>query len=156
MNMERRTKTLILTVVFLVFAVVFLWYREQQPVQASYTPPSPEEMVRLYFTSWDEKRYADMYSAISDGFKRIEPSAKDLPAFKTHVEEQQITSVKILSLRETSNDGTTATVAYAVTFQMADGRTVPFEGTYTLKYRMGDIIQGWKLIHPYGEQVDST
>jgi len=156
MNMERRTKTLILTVVFLVFAVAFLWYREQQPVQASYTTPSPEEVVRLYFTSWDEKRYADMYSTISDGFKRIEPSAKDLSTFRTYVEKQQIAGVKILSLRETSHDDTAATVAYTATFQMADGKTVPFEGTTTLKYRTGDIIQGWKLIHPYGEQVDST
>ncbi len=29
-------------------------------------------------------------------------------------------------------------------------------GSYSLRYRRNDSIVGWKLIHPYGENVDTS
>ncbi len=125
-------------------------------MEETYQPLSPEEVVRLYFTSWDQKNYADMHSTFSDGFKRIEPTAEDLATFRAYVDGQGVEEVNILSLRETSNDETTATVDYQIEFILADGKRVPYQGTFTLKYRTGDIIRGWKLIHPYGENIDNS
>ena len=70
--MEQRTKYIILILFFAFLTGIFLWYRGQQPVQEEYQFPSPEDVVRLYFTAWNEQRYADMYSTIADDFKRNE------------------------------------------------------------------------------------
>ena len=121
-----------------------------------YEVPSPEEVVKQYFNAWSSKNYPDMYAAISDGFKKIEPTAKDLSTFKKYAESQGIDNVRILLIKEASNDGQTAAVDYSVEFLLSNGKKSQFGGTYTLKYRKGDIIPGWKLIHPYGENIDNS
>ena len=121
-----------------------------------YAFPQPEEVVRQYFTSWNNKDYPNMYATISDGFKRIEPTAKTLQDFKNYVKAQSIEGVSITSVDEASNDGITATVDYRVQFMLSDETTTPYKGTFTLKNRQGDVIRGWKLIHPYGENIDRS
>ncbi len=144
-----------LAALFVIFVIGVVLANRQEPT-AEYTFPSPEEVVRQYFTAWDQKDYPNIYATFSDGFKKIEPTANDLRAFKEYVQSQPVKSVKIIGLEEKSNDGKTASVDYAVEFIMDDGSKTSFEGVFTLKYREGDIIQGWKVIHPYGENIDTS
>ena len=143
-----------LLIIALVVIIGIVLEKNKPKVEEQYTTPQPEEVVRQYFTAWNNKNYPDMYAALSDGFKRIEPTAKDLAAFRDYAGSQGINSVNILNIQEKSNDGTTAAVDYTVEFILSDGTASHFDGTFTLKYRQGDIIQGWKLIHPYGENID--
>src|SRR3989344_2743113 len=111
-------KKLILMLAFALFVgagIVFISLSNGNE-EADYETPSPEKAVEQYFTSWGNKNYPDMYAAISDGFKKIEPTAKDLRAFKEYAESQGIDNVERLSIKETSNDGRTATVDYNIEF----------------------------------------
>lgn len=121
-----------------------------------YTIKKPEEVVRQYFESWDRKDYPNMYATLSDGFKRIDPNAKDLSTFKDFASSQGIEGVRIISMKEKSNDGRTAIVAYSVEFTLSDASKQPFNDEFTLKFRHGDVIPGWKLIHPYGQNIDTS
>ena len=96
-----------------------------------------------------------MYSLISDGFKKLEPTANTPEKFAEYAMAQGIEGVRINSIGETSNDGKTASVDYDVEFTV-NGQAVPFSGTFTLKYRKDDKTPGWKLIHPYGKNIDTS
>jgi len=153
---EGNKKKIVLIAAFLLFFIAGIAYISLLPKDEppEYKIASPEEVVRQYFASWGNKNYPDMYSAVSDGFKKIEPTAKDLRAFKSYAESQGIESVNILSIKEASNDGITSFVDYSAEFMLSNGKKSEFDGTFTLKYRKGDVIPGWKLIHPYGENID--
>ncbi len=116
----------------------------------------PEDVVKTYFNSWNNKDYAKMYSAISDGFKKIEPTAKDLDAFKKYVNSQGIIGINIADIKESLNDGSAAKVDYSILITLADGTSKDYKSSFTLKYRQKDIMPGWKLIHPYGNLIDSS
>ncbi len=122
----------------------------------NYNVPLPEEVVRQYFESWNNKDWPNMYATISDGFKKIDPNAKDLAAFRNFASTQGIEGVNILGIKELSNDGSTASVSYSVEFVLSDSSKRKFDDTLTLKFRQGDIIPGWKLIHPYGPNIDTS
>ncbi len=143
-----------LAVLFVIFLVGIIW-TNSKPKAEEYEFPSPKEVVEQYFTSWDSKDYVNMYATFSDGFKKIDPNAVNLFTFMEYVKLQDIEGVEIISIKELSNDGQTAGVDYDVEFSLNDGQRLPYEGTFTLKHRQGDIIQGWKLIHPYGENIDT-
>lgn len=113
------------------------------------------KVVETYFNAWNSQDYATMYGSISDGFKQLEPTAKTLTDFGTYASAQQISEVKIVSVKETSNDGKVATVDYNVEFT-AQGKKVPFAGTYTVKWKPNDNHPEWKLIHPYGKNIDAS
>ena len=115
----------------------------------------PEAIVSAYFTAWDQHSYSTMYSLMSDGFKKLEPSAASPDSFRIYAELQSIDKVKILFVREISNGEGQATVDYEVEFT-TQGKKIPFRGSYTLKYRSNDAQPGWKLIHPYGEHIDTS
>ena len=156
--MDKSMKKYTLISVFVLIFIMGILYitvtnKEQQ---TEYKTPLPEEVVKQYFNAWSNKNYPDMYAAISDGFKKIELTAKDLGTFRNFVESQGVGSIEILSIKEASNDGKTATVDYSVYFLNQGGKKTKFDGTFTLKYRQGDIIPGWKLIHPYGENIDTS
>ena len=136
-------------------ALIGVFTTDKQEVQ-EYMVPLPDDVVKQYFTAWNDKRYQDMYATISDGFKKIEPTAKDLTTFKEYVDSQNIKKINIKKIEEKFNDGLTAQVEYLVEFILADDEKKEFAGTFTLKYRQGDIILGWKLIHPYGENIDAA
>ena len=121
-----------------------------------YTFPGAKDVVNQYFSSWDKKDYPDMYATISDGFKKLEPTAKDLATFREYVDSQGINGVNIINIEEKSNDEKTASVDYSVKFKLSNGNEQSFNGTFTLKYREGDLIRGWKLVHPYGDKIDTS
>ncbi len=137
-----------------VAGLIYVQANQQNQLADNYQVASPEKVVRQYFESWDKKDWPNMYAAISDGFKKIDPDAKDLATFRNFASSQGIEGVKIISIKEVSNDGSIATVAYSVGFALSDGSIKRFSDSYTLKFRQGDIIPGWKLIHPYGPNVD--
>lgn len=135
---------------------IFFWYMQSAPqALAEYHRPSPTEVVTQYFTSWNSKDIPNMYATLSDGFKKIEPTARTLDRFREYLASQEIAHVTIKYIQETLNDGASATVDYDVTFEHDSGNSEDFSGSFTLAYRTGDIIQGWKLIHPYGEHKDT-
>lgn len=142
-------------VVILIAGIGYIQLTQSTP-ENSYQIPGPEEVVRQYFESWSRKDWPNMYAAISDGFKKIDPNAKDLTGFRAYAGSQGIEGIKIISIKEESNDGTTASVAYSVEFTLTGNITRIFSDRFTLKYRQGDIIPGWKLIHPYGPNVDTS
>lgn len=144
-----------LGILFIIFVIGIIWVNSA-PKAEEYNFPSPEKVVEQYFTSWNNKDYANMYATFSDGFKKIEPTAKTLQDFKSYVDSQNIESVEIINIKEISNDGQTASIDYNVIFVLANGQKAPYQGDFTLKYRKGDVIQGWKLIHPYGENIDNS
>lgn len=158
--MERRKKWpsigIIILLLVLVVGIYLNTQQQKQEQQESYQFPAPEAVVRQYFQAWNEQDYVNMYATFSDGFKKTDLEAKDLAAFKSFASTQGITRVNIITIQEKSNNGKSAEVDYAVEFILNEGRKQPFAGTFTLKYRPGDVIQGWKLIHPYGENIDSS
>lgn len=128
----------------------------QIPQQADYKFSGPEQVVRQYFESWGKGDWPNMYATISDGFKKIEPTAKTFSDFRQYAESQNIKSVKMLEIKEESNNGETAIVDYSVEFTLADNTKKSFSENFTLKFREADVIKGWKLIHPYGTKIDVT
>ncbi len=144
-----------LGILFIIFIAGIIW-TNNKPKAEEYNFPSPEKVVEQYFTAWNNKDYVSMYAALSDGFKKIEPTAKTFQDFKNYVDSQGIGSIEIATIKEISNDGQTASVDYDTIFILSNDQTIPYKGTFTLKYRQGDIIQGWKLIHPYGENIDNS
>ncbi len=108
---------------------------------------TPSEVVREYYESFGRQDYAAMYELLSDGFKKIEPTAKDFQTFKNYLSRyyQTADGVSVLGVREASNDGETAVVEYEVELFVKTGsRKVKSE--FILKKK----DNGWKLIHPYG------
>ena len=144
-----------LSILFLILVVGIILVNNK-PVEEEYNFPSPEKVVEQYFTSWNNEDYVNMYATFSDGFKKIEPTAKTLQDFKDYVNTQNINGVNIRDIKEINNDGQTASVDYNVEFVLGNGQKSIYDGTFTLKYREGDIIKGWKLIHPYGENIDNS
>jgi len=129
-----------------------LFGEQTQPPE--YSIKKPEEVVKQYFESWNRKDWPNMYATLSDGFKKIDPDAKDLTAFRNYASSQGIEDIRIIDIREDSNDGTTAIVAYSVEFTLSNGKKQSFNDKFTLKFRQADVILGWKLIHPYGPNID--
>lgn len=113
-----------------------------------------EQVVRSYFESWNSKDYETQYDQISDGFKKIDPNAKDLTTFSKYSAKffEQANGIEIVSIREVLNDNKTATMDYTINIIKKDGSKTKFSGTYTLRLREN----GWKLIHPYGENIDTS
>lgn len=142
-------------ILVIVAGVAYVQLFQKQGEQA-YNTPSAEEVVKQYFESWDKKDWPNMYAALSDGFKKIDQNATDLAAFRNFAGSQGIEGVSMLGIKEISNDGTTASIEYSVEFTLLDSSNRQFSDTFTLKYRQGDIIPGWKLIHPYGPNVDTS
>ncbi len=144
------------SIIILLIAIFLGIFISGLPPQAEYKFPGATEAVKQYFESWGKKDWPNMYSVISDGFKKIEPTAKTLAGFKVYAESQNMSAVKILGLKEESNDGKTAIIGYSAEFTLSDGSKKEFSDKFTLKFREADVIKGWKLIHPYGENIDTS
>ena len=135
---------------------------QQQALQKSVpTIPSedvsvltPEEVVILYFQAWSDEQYDVMYSLISDGFKQIEPTARTFDDFKANMKKFYDTAlgVSIVKARESYGTENEAGVDYKIEITNKDGSKKDFSSVYTLKKRSN----GWKLIHPYGKNIDTT
>ena len=161
-------KIIKITIIIFLFGVLFLdacaknQQLQQQAAQKSIQTISaedvsilnPEQVVILYFQSWNDEQYNFMYSLISDGFKQIEPTAKTFNGFKGYMEKFFDTSsgVRIIESKEAYKNEKEAGVDYKIEITSKDGTKKEFSSTYTLKKR----ANGWKLIHPYGQNIDTT
>jgi len=126
---------------------------------------APEQVVILYFQAWNDEQYDVMYSLISDGFKQIDPQAKTLGEFKANMEKFYDTAlgIRIIEAKESYNNGQEAGVDYKIEITNKDNTKKEFISTYTLKKRASNAseltrsqVTGWKLIHPYGENIDTS
>ena len=126
---------------------------------------TPQQIVTLYFQSWNNKQYDIMYSLISDGFKQIEPTAKTFEDFKSYMSKFFDTSagVNVVSAKEAYKNEKEAGIDYKIEITNKDGTKKEFASTYTLKKRVSNAseptrsqVTGWKLIHPYGQNIDTT
>ena len=115
---------------------------------------TPEQVVILYFQAWNDEQYDVMYSLLSDGFKQIEPTAKTFDDFRANMEKFYDTAlgVRILEAKEYYKTDKEAGVDYKIEITNKDGSKKEFSSVYTLKKR----ANGWKLIHPYGENIDTS
>ena len=115
---------------------------------------TPEQVVSFYFQAWNDEQYNVMYSLISDGFKQIEPTAKTFNDFKDYMGKfyETASGVRVLEARESYKNDKEAGVDYKIQITNKDGTKKDFSSTYTLKKR----TNGWKLIHPYGQNIDTT
>lgn len=154
--MNRKKVAIVLLAVFLI-ALFFVYDRfKAVELVEEYERPTPEEVVEQYFEAWAKKDWPNMYATISDGFKKIDETARTLEAFGKFAGSQGIEEIRIMGLGEESNDGSSAVVAYSVEFVMGDGRRQSFSDKFTLKFRQSDVIPGWKMIHPYGPNIDTS
>ena len=135
-------------------AGLFLFQSTQ--TSTDYKVSNPEQVVRQYFESWNNKDWPNMYAVISDGFKKTDSTAKTLSDFKQYADSQGVSGINILSIKEKSDDGKTAIVDYSVEFVLSNVSKKEFKDSFTLKFREADIIKGWKLIHPYGNNIDTS
>ena len=115
---------------------------------------NPEQIVILYFQAWNDKKYDIMYSLISDGFKQTDPTANTFEKFKSSMEElfNVASGVRVIDVKEASRDDKTAVVDFKIQIIGKDGSKQEISKTFTLKKR----ANGWKLIHPYGNNIDTT
>ena len=115
---------------------------------------TPEQVVILYFQAWNDEQYDIIYSLISDGFKQIEPTANTFNDFKPYMEKFYDTAlgIRILEAKESYSTDKEAGVDYKIEITNKDNTKKEFGSTYTLKKRSN----GWKLIHPYGDNIDTT
>ncbi len=118
------------------------------------TTLTPEQVVILYFQAWNDEQYDVMYAIISDGFKKIEPTTKTFSDFKSYMEKFYDTAsgVRVIEAKEAYKNEKEAGVDYKIEITNKDGTKKEFSSTYTLKKR----TNGWKLIHPYGQNIDTT
>jgi len=162
------------------FIVVFVsacakTQQEQQPIQKPIQTVSaedvsaltPEQVVILYFQAWNDEQYDVMYSLISDGFKQIEPTAKTFNDFKANMEKFYDTAlgIRIVEAKESYRTDKEAGIDYKIEITNKDGSKKDFSSVYTLKKKVSNAserertrsqVTGWKLIHPYGENIDTT
>ena len=60
--------------------------------------------------------------------------------------------VKVIEAKESYKNEKEAGVDYKIEITKKDGTKREFESAYTLKKR----TNGWKLIHPYGQNIDAN
>ena len=99
-NKNSKRRIVVTVILVLALSIGFIIYNKFRPSQADedYERPSPGEVVKQYFTRWSNKDYPNMYVTISDGFKKIEPTAKNLAFFKEYADSQGISGINILSI----------------------------------------------------------
>ena len=160
----KNTKTTLFIILFLILFINACAKQQsqqktiQKPVQTVSSEDvsvlTPEQVVIIYFQSWNDEQYDVMYSLISDGFKQIEPTAKTFSDFKSNMENFYDTAsgVSIIEAKESYKNEKEAGVEYKIEITNKDNTKKEFSSTYTLKKR----TNGWKLIHPYGENIDTT
>ena len=156
-NSSLKMNKKIFQIVFLIFLFINSCTKTKQIQTVSPEDVSalnPEQVVILYFQAWNDEQYDVMYSLISDGFKQLEPTAKTFEKFKANMEKFYETSlgVRIVEAKEAYQSENEVGVNYKIEIISKDSTKKEFSSAYTLKKR----ANGWKLIHPYGENIDKS
>ena len=163
----------LLIIILLINACAKTQQAQQQVTQKTATVVSsedisaltPEQVVILYFQAWNDEQYDVMYSLISDGFKKIEPTAKTFEDFKSYMSKFYDTAlgVRVIEAKEAYQSEKEAGVNYKIEIIKKEASKREFSNAYTLKKKASNAseltrsqVTGWKLIHPYGENIDTT
>lgn len=95
-----------------------------------------------------------MYALISDGFKELEPTAKTFGQFQQYMSKffDTADSIKVTSTEIESSSDTKVVVKYVAEIRMKSGKTQELKSSFTVVKKSN----GWKLIHPYGENIDAS
>ena len=95
-----------------------------------------------------------MYSLISEGFKQIEPTAKDLTTFQQEMSKffDAATSIMVTSTSIRSETPTEVVVDYVALITLKSGTQQELKSGFTVKKKP----EGWRLIHPYGKNIDTS
>lgn len=115
---------------------------------------SPADVVTGYYNSFEKKDYSAMYDLISDGFKKIEPTASSYRDFEAEMSRFYVTaeSIRLVSVEKPSVTNDTASVGYKIEVKLREGSVKSFNSVFTVKKR----CNGWKLVHPYGQNIDAS
>ena len=109
---------------------------------------NPQEVVILYFQSWNSKKYDAAYSLISDGFRQTEPTAGTPDGFRSYMGSffDDASAIDIVQAKASYKNDNEAMVDYKIEIEKKDGTRKLFNSQYTLIRMRG----GWKIINPYG------
>jgi len=140
-------------IIMLVMSAFFIYGCTNGNNERQIRDMNPQEIVTLYYASFNNKEFRTMYTLISDGYKEIEPTAKTYEDFEKEMKKyfDSASGMKLQSVKEISNDGSTAVVDYKLELYLNSGLKV-LDSSFTLKKREN----GWKLIHPYGDKIDTA
>lgn len=124
------------------------------PQQSLRVEGTPRDIVEKYYGAWSQKDYETMYGLVSDGWKRLEPTARSEGEFARFLDGfyNNAKGIRLAFASEQSNTGSEAVVSMALEVELNDGRFVTNNQTLTLRLK----DKGWKLIHPYGDYVDDS
>ncbi len=117
-----------------------------------YKDLTPEKVVKEYYTAWATFDFKKQYALISDGFKKLEPSAKDLETFSNYMLAfyGQGSAIELLEVSQKYFDGKEAEVGFRLNLKLKSGQEEIKSGVQ--KLRLTD--SGWKLVAPYGNKID--
>lgn len=117
-----------------------------------YKDLTPENVVKEYFTAWATYDFTKQYALVSDGFKKLEPGAKDLETFSNYMSAfyGEGSAIEFLDASQKYFDGKEAEVGFRIKLKLKSGQEQIKSGVQ--KLRLTD--SGWKLISPYGNKVD--
>ncbi len=134
---------------FLIFLLILL-----SACTSETTETGAEHIVKEYYTSLNNKDYSAMYSLISEGFKQIEPTAKDLTTFQQEMSKffDAATSIMVTSTSIRSETPTEVVVDYVALITLKSGTQQELKSGFTVKKKP----EGWRLIHPYGKNIDTS
>ncbi len=113
-----------------------------------------EQIVRSYYTALDAKDYQMMYGLISEGFKQIEPTAKDYNTFEAYMSKfyDTATGISVERTTVTSAQESEIGVDYVAVIQLKNGEKKELKSSFTVRKKQ----EGWRLIHPYGQNIDNS
>ena len=119
-----------------------------------YAGLTPKEVTSLYYESFAARDYKTMYALVSDGFKLVEPTAQTYDKFAIEMDRfyDSADEIRFISADESVIDGNSANVNYHIEVRLKSGQIKPFDSAFSLKKQNN----GWKLIHPYGKNVDTS
>jgi hypothetical protein len=118
----------------------------------------PEEVMRTvairYYEALDARDYLTMYGLISEGFKQLEPTARTYGDFEAYMSRfhDTATGIRVASAEVAYATGTEVGVSYVAIITLKDGRESELKSTFTVRKKP----EGWRLIHPYGQNIDES
>lgn len=113
-----------------------------------------QKIVADYYTALNNQDYQTMYGFISEGFKKIEPTAATYDDFEEYMSKffDTMEGIEVTSTKMASVGSNEIVVDYVAVMKMKTGGTKELKSSFTVKKKP----EGWRLIHPYGENIDTS
>lgn len=113
-----------------------------------------EKIVIDYYTALNNKDYKTMYGLISEGFKQLEPTAKTFETFSAYISKFFDTAqgIRVTKTTVSSADEQKIVVDYVAEITLLNDNKKDLKSSFTVKKKQ----EGWRLIHPYGQNIDNS